>query len=90
MAKRRKNRTHTKGATAEVEEDKGPKSFVIKVRVSLPYAAPPLTGPLQSGEVTRSVSQLVKDMRKVMEPGTASRLRVSPTPCKVYPVLTPA
>lgn len=34
MAKRRKNRTHTKGANAEVEEDKGPKSFVIKVRVS--------------------------------------------------------
>ncbi|KAI5454780.1 rRNA-binding ribosome biosynthesis protein [Naganishia albida] len=58
MAKRRKNRTHTKGANAEAEEDKGPKSFVIK-----------------SGEVTRSVSQLVKDMRKVMEPGTASRLR---------------
>ncbi|KAJ9112743.1 hypothetical protein QFC20_002068 [Naganishia adeliensis] len=58
MAKRRKNRTHTKGANEEVGEDKGPKSFVIK-----------------SGEVTRSVSQLVKDMRKVMEPGTASRLR---------------
>ncbi|GHJ85819.1 hypothetical protein NliqN6_2221 [Naganishia liquefaciens] len=58
MARRRKNRTHNKGAGAEVEEDKGPKSFVIK-----------------SGEVTRSVSQLVKDMRKVMEPGTASRLR---------------
>lgn len=31
MAKRRKNRTHTKGANEEVGEDKGPKSFVIKV-----------------------------------------------------------
>ncbi|KAJ9104766.1 hypothetical protein QFC19_003907 [Naganishia cerealis] len=56
--RRRKNRTHLKGAAAEKEEDKGPKSFVIK-----------------SGEVTKSVSQLVRDMRKVMEPGTASRLR---------------
>ncbi|KAJ9108728.1 hypothetical protein QFC21_000048 [Naganishia friedmannii] len=56
--RRRKNRTHLKGANAEKEEDKGPKSFVIK-----------------SGEVTKSVAQLVRDMRKVMEPGTASRLR---------------
>lgn len=33
----------------------------------------------QSGEVTKSVSQLVRDMRKVMEPGTASRLRERPS-----------
>ncbi len=30
----------------------------------------------QSGDVTRSINQLVKDVRKIMEPGTASRLRV--------------
>ena len=31
-----------------------------------------------AGEVGSSVSQLVKDVRAMMEPGTASRLKVSP------------
>jgi hypothetical protein len=43
MAKRRKNRTHTKGANEEVAEDKGPKSFVIKV---CPAAAVAVRAPL--------------------------------------------
>ena len=33
---------------------------------------------IQSGAVTRSISQLVRDTRKLMEPNTASRLRVLP------------
>lgn len=32
---------------------------------------------VQSGDVTTSITQLVKDMRQLMEPNTASRLRVS-------------
>ena len=31
-----------------------------------------------AGEVGSSVSQLVKDIRSMMEPGTASRLKVGP------------
>lgn len=46
MAKRRKNRTHTKGANAEAEEDKGPKSFVIKASLSPASPLLPLTTPL--------------------------------------------
>lgn len=34
-----------------------------------------------AGEVGSSVSQLVKDVRRMMEPGTASRLKVTITPC---------
>ena len=33
---------------------------------------------IKHGQVGRSLTQLVHDMRKVMEPNTASRLRVSP------------
>ena len=33
---------------------------------------------IKHGQVGRSLAQLVHDMRKVMEPNTASRLRVSP------------
>lgn len=60
MAKRRKNRTHLKGANArETHPDGVPKSFIIK-----------------HGQVGSSITQLVRDMRKVMEPNTASRLKV--------------
>lgn len=60
MAKRKKNKTHLKGAKArETHSDGLPKSFIIK-----------------HGQVGSSITQLVRDMRKVMEPNTASRLKV--------------
>ncbi|KZP23664.1 Brix-domain-containing protein [Athelia psychrophila] len=62
MARRRKNRTHLKGAadpaTTAGPKDGLPKSFIIK-----------------HGQVGSSLTQLVRDMRKVMEPNTASRLK---------------
>jgi len=64
MGRRKKNRTHLKGAGAiknAPEATKStPKSFIVK-----------------HGPVGRSLSQLVRDMRKVMEPNTASKLKVS-------------
>lgn len=60
MGKRRKNRTHLKGANArDAHPDGVPKTFIIK-----------------HGQVGSSLAQLVRDMRKVMEPNTASRLKV--------------
>ncbi|BEI89884.1 uncharacterized protein CcaverHIS019_0212460 [Cutaneotrichosporon cavernicola] len=59
--RRRKNRTHLKGAQASEAEVSAPKSFVIK-----------------SGHVTKSVEALVRDVRQVMEPNTATRLRERP------------
>lgn len=65
MAKRRvKKRTHVGAAVpknTQKPNDGSPKSMVIRVG---------------AGEVGSSVSQLVKDMRLVMEPGTAARLKV--------------
>ncbi|KAK7023913.1 Brix domain-containing protein C1B9.03c [Favolaschia claudopus] len=60
MARKRKNRTHLKGAAAPAtaSTDGVPKSFIIK-----------------HGPVGHSIAQLVRDCRKVMEPNTASRLR---------------
>ncbi|KAK2467053.1 hypothetical protein APHAL10511_001311 [Amanita phalloides] len=59
MGKRRKNRTHLKGAVTDpINKDGVPKSFIIK-----------------HGRVGSSIAQLVRDLRKVMEPNTASRLR---------------
>lgn len=61
MPKKRKNRTHLKGAATDAKSKEGiPKSFIIK-----------------HGHVGSSITQLVRDLRKVMEPNTASRLRVS-------------
>ncbi|KAK7717876.1 rRNA-binding ribosome biosynthesis protein [Botryosphaeria dothidea] len=64
MAKRRvKKRTHVGAAVpknTQKPNDGSPKSMVIRVG---------------AGEVGSSVSQLVKDMRLVMEPGTAARLK---------------
>jgi ribosome biogenesis protein SSF1/2 len=69
MARRRvKKRTHVgaqNGANPTAKGkpmEKSPKSMVIRIG---------------AGEIGPSVSQLVKDMRLVMEPGTASRLQVS-------------
>jgi hypothetical protein len=68
MARRRvKKRTHLgaqNGANATANGkpmDRSPKSMVVRIG---------------AGEIGPSVSQLVKDMRLVMEPGTASRLKV--------------
>ncbi|KAJ9649614.1 rRNA-binding ribosome biosynthesis protein [Coniosporium tulheliwenetii] len=68
MAKRRvKKRTHAgaragapNGAANTKNMDRSPKSMVIRIG---------------AGEVGPSVSQLVKDVRQVMEPGTAARLK---------------
>jgi ribosome biogenesis protein SSF1/2 len=57
MGRRRKTRTHLKGASV-ASSDGVPKSFIIK-----------------HGQVGTSLAQLVRDVRKVMEPNTASRLR---------------
>jgi ribosome biogenesis protein SSF1/2 len=63
MARKRKNRTHLKGAATENTSNTAsvgvPKSFVIK-----------------HGHVGSSLTQLVRDVRKVLEPNTASRLKV--------------
>ncbi len=61
MARRRKNRTHLKGAQSSVSSsDDAPKSFVIK-----------------HGHVGPFLTQLTRDVRKVMEPNTATRLKVA-------------
>jgi ribosome biogenesis protein SSF1/2 len=68
MAKKRvKKRTHAGAkpaapgtAAALANETKGPKSMVIRIN---------------AGEVGPSISQLVRDTRLMMEPGTASRLK---------------
>lgn len=78
-ARRRKNRTHLKGPQKGEAEENVPKSFVIKVSL-LPLPTLHISAHVapQSGNVTRSVSQLVRDMRRLMEPHTASRLRERP------------
>ncbi|KAI0093937.1 Brix domain-containing protein [Irpex rosettiformis] len=60
MARRRKNRTHLKGGTASAP---GTQEGVPKSFV------------IKHGQVGTSLAQLVRDVRKVMEPNTASRLR---------------
>ena len=68
MARKRvKKRTHVgangaaSNSTAKKPASNGPKSMVIRVG---------------AGEVGSSVSQLVKDIRSMMEPETAARLKV--------------
>ncbi|RDX48281.1 Brix-domain-containing protein [Lentinus brumalis] len=60
MARRRKNRTHLKGGVASAP---GTAEGVPKSFV------------IKHGQVGHSLTQLVRDVRKVMEPNTASRLR---------------
>ncbi|KAI0709047.1 Brix domain-containing protein [Earliella scabrosa] len=60
MARRRKNRTHLKGGVAS---NPGSAEGVPKSFV------------IKHGQVGHSLTQLVRDVRKVMEPNTASRLR---------------
>ncbi|KAJ3508670.1 hypothetical protein NLJ89_g5627 [Agrocybe chaxingu] len=59
MARKRKNRTHLKDTT---KDDKGSDSA-------------PKSFIIKHGQVGSSLTQLVRDMRKVMEPNTASRLK---------------
>ncbi|KAJ7273250.1 Brix domain-containing protein [Mycena rebaudengoi] len=76
MARKRKNRTHLKGAAPATESTAPgtPKSFIIK-----------------HGQVGHSISQLVRDLRKVMEPNTASRLKErNRNKLKDYLTLAPA
>lgn len=60
MAKRRKNRTHLKGQVQREEVASNVPKSFI----------------IKHGQVGSSINQLVRDMRKVMEPHTASRLKV--------------
>ncbi|KAI0818719.1 Brix domain-containing protein [Irpex lacteus] len=60
MARKRKNRTHLKGGAASAP---GTQEGVPKSFV------------IKHGQVGTSLTQLVRDVRKVMEPNTASRLR---------------
>lgn len=71
MARKRKNRTHLKGGVA-----------------SNPGAAEgvPKSFVIKHGQVGSSLAQLVRDFRKVMEPNTASRLRVSTLMCLFSPL----
>jgi len=62
MARRRKNRTHNKGNAA--------------AKTSNGIAGDPKSFVIKHGAVGYSIAQLVRDVRKVMEPNTATRLRV--------------
>lgn len=74
MARRRhKKRTHIgannglpNAVPVNSSASRSPRTMVIRVG---------------AGEVGSSVSHLVKDVRRMMEPGTASRLKVVPLLC---------
>ncbi|KAF4615491.1 hypothetical protein D9613_002903 [Agrocybe pediades] len=59
MARKRKNRTHLKNGEAKEATSTGVPKSII----------------IKHGQVGHSLAQLVRDMRKVMEPNTASRLK---------------
>ena len=61
MARKRKTRTHLKGSNGK--EETAPDGT-------------PKSFIIKHGPVGSSLAQLVRDMRKVMEPNTASRLKV--------------
>jgi ribosome biogenesis protein SSF1/2 len=65
MARRRKNRTHLKGPATQSASNAA-------------NDGTPKSFIIKHGQVGSSLTQLVRDMRKVMEPNTASRLKVSP------------
>lgn len=60
MARKRKNRTHLKGGPASGAESSNAPKSFV----------------IKHGQVGTSLTQLVRDVRKVMEPNTASRLKV--------------
>ncbi|EIM90207.1 Brix-domain-containing protein [Stereum hirsutum FP-91666 SS1] len=59
MARKRKNRTHLKGGPASGAESSNAPKSFV----------------IKHGQVGTSLTQLVRDVRKVMEPNTASRLK---------------
>jgi len=70
MARRRKTRTHDKGKTA--------------AKTSNGIPGDPKSFVIKHGAVGYSITQLVRDMRRVMEPNTATRLRVSEPSLEMY------
>ena len=60
MGRRRKNRTHLKVASANSQTEENVPKSFI----------------IKHGQVGSSLSHLVRDLRKVMEPNTATRLKV--------------
>jgi ribosome biogenesis protein SSF1/2 len=75
MARKRKNRTHLKGTAAAAPLAEGVPKSFV----------------IKHGQVGSSLAQLVRDVRKVMEPNTASRLRErSRNKLKDYLTLAPA
>ncbi|KAK0483201.1 Brix domain-containing protein [Armillaria novae-zelandiae] len=76
MGRRRKNKTHLKGVTTESASSQ---------------AGVPKSFVIKHGQVGASIAQLVRDIRKVMEPNTASRLRErNRNKLKDYLTLAPA
>ncbi|SJL04517.1 related to SSF1-Nucleolar protein involved in the assembly of the large ribosomal subunit [Armillaria ostoyae] len=76
MGRRRKNKTHLKGITTESASSQ---------------AGVPKSFVIKHGQVGASIAQLVRDIRKVMEPNTASRLRErNRNKLKDYLTLAPA
>lgn len=61
MARKRKTRTHLKDSNAKADTAS---------------TGTPKSFIIKHGQVGSSLTQLVRDMRKVMEPNTASRLKV--------------
>lgn len=75
MARRRKNRTHLKGQKSTTNNNDGIPKSFI----------------IKHGQVGSSLTQLVRDMRKVMEPNTATRLKErNRNKLKDYLTLAPA
>lgn len=64
MAKRKKNRTHLKGGVASAGAS------------ATAHSGVPTSFVIRHGPVGRSLAQLVRDVRRMMEPHTASRLKV--------------
>lgn len=69
MARKRKTRTHLKDSNANAETSS---------------TGTPKSFIIKHGQVGSSLTQLVRDMRKVMEPNTASRLKVRGYPISFY------
>jgi ribosome biogenesis protein SSF1/2 len=65
MGRRRKNRTHLKDPNIAAAANPTPGGTTM-----------PKSFVVKHGQVGSSIAQLVRDMRKVMEPNTATRLRV--------------
>jgi len=64
MARRRKNRTHLKGVQSSTTSSDDSPKSFV----------------IKHGHIGPSLTQLTRDVRKVMEPNTATRLKVEPPP----------